>query len=64
MIPAVGERVVVRTPDQREFRGSVVELKHLPGGRPAAVVRLDTGWQTTYPLELLRAEATKDGPLA
>jgi hypothetical protein len=52
----VGERVVVQTPDRREFRGRLVEYRALPGGRKGAVVRLDTGWLTTYPLELLRPE--------
>jgi hypothetical protein len=55
--PQVGDRVVVQTPDRREFRGRVTELTTLPGDRPAAVVRLDTGWLTTYPLALLRPES-------
>lgn len=57
MTIAVGERVVVQTPDRREFRGRLVEYRNLPGDRKGAVVRLDTGWLTTYPLELLRPEA-------
>ncbi len=52
--PAVrpGDRVVIRTPDRREFRGVLVE----PRGEDAAVVRLDTGWLTTYPLRLIFPE--------
>ena len=52
----VGERVVVQTPDRREFRGRLVEFKTLPGGRNGAVVRLDTGWLTTYPLEMVHPD--------
>ncbi len=62
MTPQVGERVVVHTPDRREFRGRVTEITTLPGGRPAAVVRLDTGWMTTYPLDLLHPEAPPSRP--
>ena len=46
-----GQRVVVRTPDRREFRGILVELKE-----QSAVIRFDTGWMTTYPLHLVFAE--------
>ena len=60
MTIAIGERVVVKTPDRREFRGRVVERKTLPGGREAAVVRLDTGWLTTFPMALLRPEPGTD----
>lgn len=56
MAIAPGDRVVVHTPDQRQFRGRLVEYRVLPGGRQAAVVRLDSGWLTTYPLQLLRPE--------
>lgn len=62
MAIGVGERVVVKTPDRREFRGRVVGLKALSGGRPAAVVRLDSGWLTTYPLELLHPEDGRNRP--
>lgn len=51
--PAVGERIVVRTPDRREFRGRIVEYR----GPDSAVVRFDTGWVTTYPLRLIFPDA-------
>lgn len=43
-----GERIVVRTPDRREFRGRLLEYRGQED-RLVAVVRLDTGWETTYP---------------
>lgn len=48
-----GERVVVRTPDRREYRGVLVETRMSATGRREAVVRLDTGWLTAYPLEMV-----------
>ncbi len=47
-LPQVGERIVVRTPDGHEFRGVLLAMRE---GR--AVVRLDTGWVTTYPTRMV-----------
>lgn len=47
-----GERIVVRTPDHREFRGRLMEYRGHGSGR-AALVRLDTGWETTYPVAMV-----------
>lgn len=51
-----GRRVVVRTPDRREFRGHLVEIQEREDGRRVAIVRLDTGWVTSYPLEIVHIE--------
>lgn len=52
----VGARIVVRTPDRREFRGRLIEIgERKPGGR-VAVVRLDTGWVTSYPLHMIERD--------
>jgi hypothetical protein len=51
-----GDRVVVATPDRREFRGRLVELRERADGKKLAVIRLDTGWVTTYPLDMVHAE--------
>jgi len=48
-----GDRIVVRTPDRREFRGVLVERRDPQGRRRMVVVRLDTGWLTTYPAEMV-----------
>ena len=56
----VGDRIVVRTPDRREFRGRLMELRARGDGRRLAVVRLDTGWLTTYPAEMVWPEATPE----
>jgi hypothetical protein len=47
-LPEPGERIVIRTPDRREFRGEYIALRD---GR--VVVRLDTGWVTTYPRRMV-----------
>jgi hypothetical protein len=52
----VGARIVVHTPDQLEFRGRLVEYRDGIGGKKTAVVRLDTGWLTSYPVSLVRPE--------
>lgn len=52
----VGDRVVIATPDRREFRGRLVELRERADGKKLAVIRLDTGWMTTYPLEMVHVE--------
>jgi hypothetical protein len=53
-----GRRIVVRTPDRREFGGVVAEIRESPGGRRQVVVRLDTGWLTTYPVEMVHDAET------
>ena len=50
-----GDRVVIRTPDRREYTGRLVSLEERAGGRMVAVVRLDTGWLTSYPLAMVHA---------
>jgi hypothetical protein len=49
---APGDRIVIRTPDRREFRGVLTEVRNTTSG----VVRLDTGWVTTFPLALMSLE--------
>ncbi len=51
-----GDRVVIVTPDRREFRGRLVELRERENGKTLAVIRLDTGWMTTYPVEMVRPQ--------
>jgi hypothetical protein len=51
-----GDRVVIATPDRREFRGELLELREREDGKKLAVVRLDTGWLTTYPLEMVHPD--------
>jgi hypothetical protein len=58
----IGDRIVVRTPDRRQWRGELVELKENQSGRPIALVRLDTGWLTSYPIDLLHREPTSSPP--
>lgn len=55
----IGGRIVVRTPDRREYRGELVELRSGNGGSEVAVVRLDTGWLTSYPVAMVHP---LDGP--
>jgi hypothetical protein len=54
--PRQGERIVIRTPDRREFRGEFVALRD---GR--VVVRLDTGWVTTYPRRMVFRDPPRRG---
>ncbi len=51
-----GDRIVISTPDRREFRGRLVEIRDRADGKKLAVVRLDTGWLTTYPLDMVHRE--------
>ena len=51
-----GARVVVKTPDLREWRGRVVEIRVGESGKGRIVVRLDSGWETSYPESLVFAE--------
>ena len=48
-----GQRIVVRTPDRREYRGELLELRAGAGENATAVVRLDTGWLTSYPIAMV-----------
>jgi hypothetical protein len=50
----IGERIVICTPDRREFRGELVAVRE---GR--VVVRLDTGWVTTYPVRMVRRDSPR-----
>lgn len=50
-----GDRIVVRTPDRREFRGRLIAVTR-DGKRETALVRLDTGWETRFPLALVYPE--------
>ncbi len=52
-----GQRIVVRTPDQREFRGHLVGYRKIES-RLVALVRLDTGWETTYPAAMVWKDKT------
>ncbi len=47
-----GQRIAVRTPDRREYRGEFVELR-TRDNRTVAVVKLDTGWVTTFPPDMI-----------
>jgi len=58
----VGQAIVVRTPDRREYRGTLLELRS-QDDRQVAVVRLDTGWVTTYPLRMVSADSRADHDL-
>ncbi len=51
-----GDPVVVRTPDRREYRGHLLEWREGVAGQPQVVVRLDTGWVTTYPVHMVHLD--------
>lgn len=55
MVLEPGQRVVVRTPDRHQWRGRLVAVKD-QDGRALAVVRLDSGWVTAYPLAMVEPE--------
>jgi hypothetical protein len=50
---AVGEQVQVRTRDGHVYRGELLEIRYLADGRELGVIRLDTGWVTSYPLTMI-----------
>ncbi|HEX8918106.1 MAG TPA: hypothetical protein VF898_06365 [Chloroflexota bacterium] len=52
-VPEIGERIVVRTPDRREYRGHLLAVQRDENGFERALVRLDTGWETSYPLTMV-----------
>lgn len=56
-----GDRIVVRTPDRREYRGHLIEVRTDPSGTERAIVRLDTGWVTSYPLGMVEREEPRRG---
>jgi hypothetical protein len=59
---APGDRIVVRTPDRREYCGRLLELRDTPRNAQA-LVRLDSGWETSYPVHMVhRAPAPPDAP--
>jgi hypothetical protein len=49
---AIGDRVVVRTPDRRSYYGRLLEMRQT-AGNAQVVVRLDTGWVTAYPAHMV-----------
>ena len=53
ILPRPGQRIVVRTPDRREYRGELLELRTGSEHNAIAVVRLDTGWLTSYPVSMV-----------
>jgi hypothetical protein len=53
-----GERIVITTKDGHRFGGRLIELRKDSLGRELAVVRLDSGWVTSYPLEMVRGDST------
>jgi len=48
-----GESVVVITNDGHRFSGRLIEIRRDSHGRDLAVIRLETGWVTTYPLSMV-----------
>jgi len=58
-----GDPVVVRTPDRREYRGHLVEWREGAAGQQQVVVRLDTGWVTTYPMQMVHLDESGRGRL-
>jgi hypothetical protein len=56
--PGPGDRVVVRTQDRRDFRGVFLELRD----EDNVVVRLDTGWLTTYPRRMVFLDRPEPTP--
>jgi len=51
--PQPGQRVIVRTPDRREWRGVALGVREGPDGTALVEIRLDTGWVTTYPIRMV-----------
>gem|GEM_PF-6584769 len=45
---------MVVTPDGHRFQGTLVERRVDFHGRDVCVLRLDSGWVTTYPAEMVR----------
>lgn len=52
-----GDSVVVSTADGHRFHGILVECRWDRLNREHAVIRLDTGWVTSYPMDMVRAES-------
>jgi len=51
---SVGQNVTVETADGHRFHGRVLELRQDRNGQSVAVLRLDTGWQVSYPVSMTR----------
>lgn len=45
--------MIVRTPDRREYAGRLIEIERRQHGREFAVVKLDSGWVTSYPVTMV-----------
>jgi hypothetical protein len=58
-----GDRIVVRTPDRRAYFGRLLEVRD-SSGNDQAVVRLDTGWMTSYPVHMVHAVSDASDPSA
>lgn len=50
----IGQPVEIRTRDGHVYRGVLLEIRRLPDGRELGVVRLETGWVTSYPISMMR----------
>ena len=51
--PAPGDGVVVSTNDGHLFKGRLIEVRTDVSDRVVAVIRLETGWVVSYPLEMV-----------
>lgn len=55
--PEPGDQVVVLTPDRRAYYGRLLEVRESPDNAQA-VVRLDTGWVTSFPMHMVHMADT------
>ena len=49
-----GAQVTVTTSDGHRFEGRLIETRQDRFGRDLAVIRLDSGWITSYPLSMVK----------
>lgn len=56
----VGDPIVVHTPDRRQYRGVFIGYRAEEAGTPRLLVRLDTGWQTSFPAEMVHRDTQRD----